>query len=182
MHFDTDSENLCRSGYDVRSGYGYGFDFVSMGDPGCSGDAEESKWIAYEGSLPTDSGISGSIPTGWCVLENYKYKEQYRLLKTVGFKANNSVLIPPQRLRGDPEATSKHFKAIPHGKGQVTILNAMMNQILEMRLSNVKSTRIWTVGAIMPSGMCLIGSKCAFTVKEVDDGPGKVTSILDIST
>ena len=171
-----ESENLCRSPYDIN-----GLDFVSMGDPGCTDDPAESKWIAYEGSLPTDSGISGSIPTGWCVLENYRYKEQYRLLKTNG-GADNWVLIPPPRLRGYPEETSRHFKAIPHGKGQVTILNAVVNQILEMRLHHVKSTRIWKVGAIMPSGMCLIGSKCAFTVKEVDDGPGKVTSILDIST
>ena len=165
-----ESENLCRSPYDTNE-----FDFVSMGDPGCTNDPAESKWIAYEGSLPEDSDFSGSIPRGWCVLENYAYKEQYRLLKTNN--GNNMwVLIPPPRRRGNPEGTYFYFKAIPHGKGQVTILNAAANKILEMKLHK----GIWKVRANIPRNS--ICTKCLFTIEEVDDGPGKVASISDIST
>ena len=167
-HFDMESKNLCRSSYAIG-----GFDMIETG-PGCDNDPAESKWIAYEGSLPTDSGISGSIPTGWCVLENYRYKQHYRLLETKG--TNNWVLLPPPSKSGDPERLEKHFKAVPHGNGQVKIVNAAKDQILEMKISET----LWRVSSMNP--MSPMQLQNLFSLKEVDEGLGKATWNLDVST
>ena len=142
--------------------------------PGCDSDVTESKWIAYEGSLPTDSGISGSIPTGWCVLENYRYKKHYRLLETQG--TNSWVLLPPPSQRGNPERQEKHFKAVPHGNGQVKIVNAAKDQILEMKIHET----VWKVSSM--NSMSPMQLQNLFSLKEVDEGSGKATWNLDVST
>ena len=170
-----ESENLCRSPFSEG-----GFDLVSAASPGCGNDPEEYIWIAYEGSLPADSGHSGSVPAGWCVLENYRYKEHYRLLETNG--ANNWVLLPPSSQSGNPERLEKHFKAIPHETGHVTILNAAADQILDMKHDSIGNTYtyIWKAGANSPKNS--IDGKSQFTFEEVNDSPGEVTLILDIFT
>lgn len=165
-----ETENLCRSSYSVG-----GVDLVSAGNPGCGNDPDEYIWIAYEGSLPADSGHSGSIPDGWCVLENYRYKQAYRLLETTG---DNLVMLPFASEAGNPDQTKKHFKTIPHENGQVKILNAAADQILDIKFDPVGNTYINKVGANSPKSS--IEGKCLFTFKEVDDGPGEVTSILAI--
>ena len=173
LHSVSETENLCRSKFSVGS-----VDLVSAGHPGCGNDPEMIIWIAYEGSLPADSGHSGSIPDGWCVLENYRYKQQYRLLETVG--NDNLVMLPPAHDAGNPDQTQKHFKTIPHENGHVKILNAAADQILDMKFDPVGDNYINQVRANSPKNS--IESKCLFTFKEVDDGPGEVTSILAIST
>ena len=166
-----ESENLCRSPFSEG-----GFDLVSAASPGCGNDPEEYIWIAYEGSLPADSGHSGSVPAGWCVLENYRYKQNYRLLETNG--ANNWVVLPPSSQSGNPDLIAKHFKAIPHENGHVTILNAAADQILDMKYDSAGSTYILKLGANSPKNS--IDRKCQFTFEEVNESPGEVTLILDI--
>ena len=169
LHSDLISENLCRSGISVD-----GFDLVSAGHQGCGNDPEEYIWIAYEGSLPADSGHSGSVPAGWCVLENYRYKQNYRLLETNG--ANNWVLIPPPSEGGNPERLEKHFKAVPHGNGQFKIVNAAGNQILEMKINQ----NVWKVSSMNPMSPMQIQN--LFSFKEVDEGSGKASWSLDVSS
>ena len=171
LHFDMESENLCRSPFSEG-----GFDLVSAGSPGCGNDPEEYIWIAYEGSLPADSGHSGSVPAGWCVLENYRYKEHYRLLETNG--ANNWVLLPPSSQSGNPERLEKHFKAVPHGNGQVKIVNAAADQILEMKMHET----VWKVSSCAQCSMSSMQLLNLFSLKEVDEGSGKATWNLDVST
>ena len=94
--------------------------------------------------------------------------------------ANNWVVLPPQSQRGNPERLEKHFKAIPHENGHVTILNAAAYQILGMKRDSIGHTYIWKVGANSPKNS--IDRKCQFTFEEVNDSPGEVTLILDIFT
>ena len=169
-HFDMESKNLCLSSTTIG-----GFDMIETG-PGCDDDRADSKWIAYDGSLPTESGISGSIPAGWCVLENYNYRQQYRLLEKKGSIQYNWILLSPRSQGGNPERLETHFKAVPHGNGQFKIVNAAGNQILEMKINQ----NVWKVSSMNPMSPMQIQN--LFSFKEVDEGSGKASWSLDVSS
>ena len=167
-----DPEFLCRSGYAIG-----GVDIVSAASPGCGNDPDEYIWIAYEGSLPAASGYSDSIPTGWCVLENHKYKQAYRLLETAS-DSNWIMSVPNAFSGGYSGQLEKHFKAIPHENGQVAILNSAADQILEMKYDTSVFVNKFVAGSPKNSK----ASKSLFTFEEVDAGPGEENSILNFTT
>ena len=84
--------------------------------------------------------------------------------------------IPYASDGGDPDQQEKHFKAIPHENGQVTILNSAANQILEIDYDSSAFVNKFIASSPKNSK----GSKSLFTFKEVDAGPGEETSILEI--
>ena len=148
---------ICRSTKSVG-----GADIVSLGVNCGVQDGKEKVWIAYEGSLP---GYSGSIPTGWCVLENGKYKKQFKLLETAANPNSlNKLSIPSEN--GHPERPRRHFKAIEHDNGQVKILNAEKDKLLKEHFGVEYFFR----------ADCSKGSsdnKCLFTFGEAEDAPGE---------
>ena len=179
MNSVSHSDYLCRSPKSIGAD-----DIVSLGI-NCgnycgvkSCDNKENVWIAHEGSLPADSGFSDSIPTGWCVLENHKYKQEFKLLETTALaNGENWISIPIQK--GQPAQTKKHFKAIAHGNEQIQILNAAEDQLLETEF-DLHGQSIYGIGANCPKDSS--ANQCLFTFGEVEDGPGEVVLILDHST
>ena len=140
-----------------------GADIVSLGVNCGVQDGKEKVWIAYEGSLP---GYSGSIPTGWCVLENGKYKQQFKLVETAA-NPNSLNKLSITSENGHPERPRRHFKAIEHGNGQVKILNAEKDKLLKMHFGAYNFLRA-------DCSKDSTDNKCLFTFGEAEDGPGEV--------
>ena len=166
MNSVSHSDYLCRSPKSIGAD-----DIVSLGI-NCgnycgvkSCDNKENLWIAHEGSLPADSGFSDSIPTGWCVLENGKYKKQFKLLETAANPNSlNKLSIPSEN--GHPERPRRHFKAIEHDNGQVKILNAEKDKLLKEHFGVEYFFRA-------DCSKDSTDNKCLFTFGEAEDAPGE---------
>ena len=104
------------------------------------------------------------------------YRQQYRLLEKKGSIQYNWILLSPRSQSGNPERLEKHFKAVPHGNGQFKIVNAAGNQILEMKINQ----NVWKVSSMNPMSPMQIQN--LFSFKEVDEGSGKASWCLDVSS